>query len=357
MFGKTITVSMHERAVLLKDGLPVRALGPGRHSFWTQRVEAVTWNVDQLTFTAQPAVLEVLPTDWYELVQLGPTQRAVRDELPVKFLRPGLHRVWKLDGVRVRVLSVTEPVPELTDELKAVIPATEIVDITVRQHERGLKYVQGRFDELLPPGRHVFWNHPGAKVAVTVVDQRIQQLTISGQELMTRDKVTLRLTLTVEYAPSDVAATVHTVADVQAALYLAVQLAAREFVAGVTLDVLLEGRDELTRYLEAQVVPRAKAFGVDVSRVGVKDVILPGEMKALLNRVIEAEKEALANVILRREEAAATRNMAQAAKVIAENPVLMRLKELDALREIAGKVGEVKLYMGQDAVAGLLRAE
>jgi regulator of protease activity HflC (stomatin/prohibitin superfamily) len=353
---KTLTVAMNERAVLLKDGLPVRALAPGRHRFWTQRVDALTWKLEALTFAALPAVLEVLPTDWYDVVRVGPTQRGfvTRDERPVLFLRPGVHRLWKLDGVKVTLLDVTEPVPELTDEAKAIVPAGELVDVTVRQHERGLKYVQGRFEALLPPGRYRFWNHPGANVAVTVVDQRIQQLTISGQELMTRDKVTLRLTLTVEYAPADVAATAHTVADLQGALYLAVQLATREFVAGVTLDALLEGRDALTRWLEAQVVPRAKAFGVDVTRVGVKDVILPGEMKALLNRVIEAEKEALANVILRREEAAATRNMAQAAKVIAENPVLMRLKELEALREVAGKIGPVELHLGQDTLTRLL---
>lgn len=353
---KTITVRMNERAVLLRDGLPVRALAQGRHTFWTQRVDAVIFKLDEPVFSAPPPVLEMIPTDWYETVSLAAHQRALitRDERPILYLRPGLYRIWRVEGLKVRILSVLEPVPELTDELRAVIPQGEILDITIRQHERGLKYVQGRFEEILAPGRYVFWNHPSARTAVTVVDQRIQQLTISGQELMTRDKVTLRLTLTAEYAPADVAASVHTVADVSASLYLAVQLAAREFVAGVTLDALLEGRDELTRWLESQVVPRAKAFGVDVQRVGVKDIILPGEMKALLNRVIEAEKEALANVILRREEAAATRNMAQAAKVIAENPVLMRLKELEAAKEMAAKVGEIKLVVAPEALSGLL---
>jgi ABC-type multidrug transport system ATPase subunit len=138
------------------------------------------------------------------------------------------------------------------------------------------------------------------------------------------------------------------------ALYLAVQLAAREFVAGVTLDELLEGRDALTRYLEAQVLPRAEQFGVRVHRVGVKDVILPGEMKALLNKVIEAEKAAAANVILRREDAAATRNMANTAKVIAENPVLMRLKELETMKDVAEKIDEIKLVVGADGLRGLL---
>src|SRR5262249_25889493 len=128
----------------------------------------------------------------------------------------------------------------------------------------------------------------------------------------------------------------------------------REFVAGVTLDELLEGREALTHYLEAQVLPRAEQFGLRVHRVGVKDVILPGEMKTLLNKVIEAEKAAAANVILRREDAAATRNMANTAKVIAENPVLMRLKELETMKDIAEKIDEIKLVMGTDGLGGLL---
>jgi len=186
------------------------------------------------------------------------------------------------------------------------------------------------------------------------MDTRVQQLKIEGQELMTKDKVTLRLTLMAEYAPTDTPTTVHAVADVKDALYLAVQLAAREFVAGVTLDELLEGRDTFTRYLEAQVMPRADQFGVRVYRVGVKDVILPGEMKTLLNKVIEAEKTAAANVILRREDAAATRNMANTAKVIADNPVLMRLKELETMKDIAEKIDELKLVMGTDGFKSFL---
>jgi regulator of protease activity HflC (stomatin/prohibitin superfamily) len=266
-----------------------------------------------------------------------------------------VHRLWRVNpAVGLRIFDVTQPAPELTDELRAVIPAAELIEANVRQFERGLKYVQGRFDAVLEPGRYAFWNHPGARIAVQVLDIRVQQLKIEGQELMTRDKVTLRLTLTAEYAAADAPTTVHAVADVKDALYLAVQLAAREFVAGVTLDELLEGRDALTRYLEAQVVPRAEQFGLRVQRVGVKDVILPGEMKALLNKVIEAEKAAAANVILRREDAAATRNMANTAKVIADNPVLMRLKELETMKDIAEKIDEIKLVMGMDGLKGLL---
>lgn len=350
-------LELNQRAVLLRDGVPDRVLVPGHYAFWGRHNKLALWNIDTLVFAAQPDVLAVLPAAWYQVVLLGVMQRAVvlRDERPAQFLRPGRHLIWTINpGVAVQIYDVGEPAPELTDELRAVIPAAEIVEAQVKQFERALKYVNGRFEGILEPGRYVFWNHQNARVHVVVLDTRVQQLKIEGQELMTKDKVTLRLTLTAEYAPTDAPTTAHAVADVKEALYLAVQLAAREFVAGVTLDELLEGRDTLTRYLETQVTPRAEHFGVRVHRVGVKDVILPGEMKTLLNKVIEAEKAAAANVILRREDAAATRNMANTAKVIAENPVLMRLKELETMKDIAEKIDEIKLVMGAEGLKGLM---
>ena len=352
-----VNVELNQRGVLLRDGTPDRVLVPGHYAFWGRHNKLALWNIDTLVFIAQPDVIAVIPTSWYQVVLLGVMQRGIvmRDERPANFLRPGRHLIWTINpGVEVQIYDVTKEAPELTDELRAVIPAAEIVEAQVRQFERALKYVNGRFEGILEPGRYTFWNHQGARVAVQVLDTRVQQLKIEGQELMTKDKVTLRLTLTAEYAPTDAPTTVHAVADVKEALYLAVQLAAREFVAGVTLDELLEGRDTLTRYLEAQVTPRAEHFGVRVHRVGVKDVILPGEMKTLLNKVIEAEKAAAANVIMRREDAAATRNMANTAKVIAENPVLMRLKELETMKDIAEKIDEIKLVMGADGLKGLM---
>ena len=349
-------LELNQRAVLMRSGKPERVLAPGHYAFWGPQLKLAMWKVDDLAFWAQPEVLEMLPVTWYRAIELAPHQRAVvlRDDKPRLFLRPGLHRIWTVDpNVVIRTFDINEPAPELTDELRAIVPATELIEAPVRQFEKGLKYVNGKFEGILEPGRHAFWNHQNARITVNVLDTRVQQLKIEGQELMTRDKVTLRLTLTAEYAPADAPTTVHAVADVKEALYLAVQLAAREFVAGVTLDELLEGRDALARYLEAQVLPRAETFGIRLHRVGVKDVILPGEMKTLLNKVIEAEKAAAANVIMRREDAAATRNMAQTARVIAENPVLMRLKELETLKDVAEKIDEIKLVVGAEGLQKL----
>ena len=210
--------------------------------------------------------------------------------------------------------------------------------------------LKGRFEGVLESGRYAFWTRAGAPVAVRLIDMRRQQLAIPGQELLTRDKVTLRLTVAVDWAPADPETAPHAVVDVEGALYTLVQLALREHVAAVTLDELLEGREALTKFLEGQTTSEALRFGVRVIQVGVKDVILPGDMKALMNRVIEAEKQAAANVILRREEAAATRTMANAAKVMADNPVLLRLKELEAVERIAAQVGELKLHLGTEGV-------
>ncbi len=355
----TIHIPINERAVLVRHGVPVRALAPGKHTIWGGGIAVQRFVVDELLVTAPTAVRALFPAEWLHEVQLGPRQRGVlvRDGRPAKFLRPGTHRYWTVDNtVELRVFSVDEPMPELTDELRAVIPAGELVELTVLQHQRGLKYVQGRFERQLEPGRYVYWSHPEAKVSVAVLDIRQQQLALAGQELMTKDKVTLRLSLTAEYAPSEVPTAVHAVADVKEALYLLIQLAARDYVAGVTLDELLEGRDAMTRHLEHLVVPQARQYGVTVRRVGVKDIVLPGEMKIILNRVIEAEKQAAASVILRREEAAATRNMAQTAKIIADNPVLMRLKELDALKDMAAHIDELRVIVGNDGMHALMPA-
>jgi regulator of protease activity HflC (stomatin/prohibitin superfamily) len=354
-----IRIKLNERAVVFQNGLPMKALGPGRHLLFGLDYTEQRWKTDELVFSALPEVRALIPSDWFTEVTLGVKERGVifRDGRPRLFLRPGTHRYWTTDpSVTLRIYSVDEDMPEMTDELAEVIPRKEWVELVVTEHEKGLLYVRGRLVRTLEPGRHAFWSYPGAPVVAAKVDLRRFDLAIAGQELMTRDKVTLRLTLSVEYAVEDAALATTRVASVRDALYLAVQLAARDFVAGVTLDELLEGRDAMTRHLEGKVGPQAARFGVRVEAVGIKDVVLPGEMKTLLNRVIEAEKEAAANVILRREETAATRSLANTARVMAEHPVLLRLKELEAMKEIAERIEEVRVVVGADGLGALLPA-
>ncbi len=352
-----INVKLNERVVVIRQGLPVRALGPGRHFVWGAQITEQRFRTDELQFRTQPEVRDRLPESWYAEVALNSRQRGVlfRDGVPTVFLRPGVHRYWTVDAsVKLVVLSVDDKLPELTDELVAILPQSEYVVARVQEHQRGLEYVQGRLTRVLQPGYHAFWTHPEARVVVDIVDMRQEQLTIAGQELLTRDKVTLRLTLSVEFSVVDPAKAVGAVSEVRDSVYLAVQLAARDYIAGVKLDQLLESREQMSQFLLEQVSTGIVKLGVRIDRVGVKDIVLPGDMRALLNRVIEAEKEAAANVILRREETAATRSLANTARVMADHPVLLRLKELEAMKEIAERIDKVRIVVGTESLSKIL---
>jgi regulator of protease activity HflC (stomatin/prohibitin superfamily) len=359
MITKILRVKLNERVVLFKNGLPRRALIPGRYRLWGSNFTEQRFSTDQLLLAALPEVRAILPNDWYREVSLTGSERGVlsRDGVPQVYLRPGVHRFWTIDpSVALTVFDLRQPFPLLTEALERVIPSSEFVSATVRPFEQALLIKQGRVLEVVGPGQYRMWNTPDAKVSIEVIDMRRTEVTIAGQDLMTRDKVTLRLTLVVEYAIED-PIKAQRATSVRDSLYVAAQLAARDFVAGVTLDELLEGRDRMTQTLADAVLPTAVQLGARLERVGVKDVVLPGEMKALLNRVIEAEKEAQANVILRREETAATRSLANTARVMAQEPILLRLKELDAMKDIASRIQEVRVVVGVDGLSALLPAQ
>lgn len=351
----TIRLNLNQRAVIFRDGLPERALGPGVHKLWGAPIEKLVFDVDDVFIEAPAAVRAVLPADWHTTVEVGPRQRGVviRDGQPVNVIKPGVHRMWTLDeGVRLELIDLDGAPP--TDERVLNLIGGEVLRTIVGQHQRGLLFVNGRLEQVLGPGRHVLWNLPDAPTSVVAVDMRRQILAVTGQELMTKDKVTLRLSLAVEWAPKDPALHQRATADPKAAVYAMAQLALRDFVAGVTLDELLEQRDELTAWLRGRMVPEADQVGIAVASVGVKDIMLPGEMKSLMNRVIEAEKEAMANAIRRKDQVAETRAQANAAQLMGERPALMRLKELEAMQQIAQGIGELKVVVGHQGVEKVL---
>ncbi len=212
--------------------------------------------------------------------------------------------------------------------------------ITVEAYEKGLKFRNGRLVEILGPGRYrvaSIW----AKERIAKVDLRVRMLVLQGQEIMTADKVTLRLTAMAKMKVIDPAAALLSVDDYAGQVYADVQLALRAAVGGLELEALLGQKGLLGETVRAAVAERARGYGVDVLDVGVRDLILPGEMKAILNQVMEARKKAEAALILRREEVAATRSLANTAEMLARNPTLLHLKELEALERIAGHGGSI----------------
>ena len=185
------------------------------------------------------------------------------------------------------------------------------------------------------------------------MDLRETELQIVGQEVMTNDKVSIRVNVIVKYRIVDPVKSHETVTNLRDALYSETQMSARRFAASMTLEQMLERRNEGVDEMVERVQTRASEWGVDVLSIDLKDVVLPGEMKVILNRVIEAQKEAEANVILRREETAATRSLANTAKMLEQNPTLMRLKELEAIKEISGSVGNITVVTNELGDIGL----
>jgi regulator of protease activity HflC (stomatin/prohibitin superfamily) len=189
-----------------------------------------------------------------------------------------------------------------------------------------------------------------AEAKVVEVDLRESALEVGGQEIMTADKVTLRLNALVTFRVTDARRFVSSVDDGRQALYRETQLALRAVVGARELDALLSDKDVVAREVEEMLRTRAGALGLEVLSAGVRDVILPGDMKELMNKVTEARKAAEANLVTRREETAALRSQANTAKLLAENPVLMRLRELEVLEKVAGG-GKLSVVLGETGLA------
>jgi regulator of protease activity HflC (stomatin/prohibitin superfamily) len=168
---------------------------------------------------------------------------------------------------------------------------------------------------------------------------------------MTADKVTLRLNAVLTFKVADPAKAVATVNDYRQALYREAQLALRATVGARTLDALLGDKAEVARELQESLAARAAELGVVLVSLGIRDVILPGEMKELMNRVIEAQKAAEAALVTRREETAAMRSQANTARLLEQNPTLMRLRELETLEKVAEK-GRLSVLVGEGGLAG-----
>ena len=183
-------------------------------------------------------------------------------------------------------------------------------------------------------------------------DMRERELQVVGQEIMTHDKVSLRLNLLVKWRVVDPRLAVERVDSLSDALYAEAQLAARDAISKLRIDELLETRAEVSRGLVKTVASRAQTWGVEIVRLDLKDLVLPGDMKALFNQVIEAEKRAAAQNITRREEVAATRSQANTAKLLTQNPVLLRLKELESLKDLAERIDNLTVHVGGEEVMG-----
>ncbi|WP_155372618.1 slipin family protein [Catellatospora vulcania] len=270
-------------------------------------------------------------------------------------------------------------------------------EIVIKNTHRGLRYVDGRLTDVLEAGRYELpaafgrFGKRGPVVEVTLVDMRERELTLKGQEILTSDKVALRVSILTHFKVVDPVAAVERVDSYTDRVYSDVQLAARRSLASMTLEDILTNRNQLSEDILRDVQGAAAGYGVEILRADVKDIVFPGNLQEVMNRVLTAQRLAEAQLVdartkaekdvlearsraeadqvtaaARRDatrlaaeadaaaqrirveaEVEALRRLAEAAAVYAEHPALLRLRELETMTALGGNA-EARLYIGFD---------
>ena len=366
---KRITIAQHERGLLFRNRSFEAVLEPGVHRIFDplERTEVQVYDLTvpefehpRLDFLLEEA--REMVAKYFVIEQIGYSEVGVvyKSGKLSGVLAPGTRQLFWRGAIEVRVdrqdisesfeltkglakLLVRAKQPLATSVAEAV-SAAEVPDTAI-----GLLLVDGELAQVLQPGLHAFWKYQRA-LKIELVDRRVQAMEVAGQEILTRDKVSLRVNLTALWQVLDAVKARSTLSNFVEFLYKELQFALREAVGGRTLDELLGDKGALDREVGEAVRAKVKEHGLAVRSVGIKDVILPGEMKTILNQVVEAEKVAQANLIRRREETAATRSLLNTARLMDENPTLLRMKELETLEKVTEKIDKLTVFGGLDGV-------
>lgn len=362
-----IIINENERGFLFKNGKYLRTLEPGKHVLLGRGYNVERMPVDTYPLCVVNCGLDTLLADPVLAKQLTVTE--VADEtlalhyIDGRFqeaLTSGRYAFWAISqSHEFRTVDIREPMApaELPAALFFKMPDALYKRAEVLSYQKGRLSVGGKFVRLLEPGTYFFWNN-GAKVEVSLVDTRLLQMNVQGQEMLTQDKVAVRINFVCRYRIVDFAKVMTEIEDYEEQIRVLAQLALREYIGRSRLDELLENKERLADFVLAQLKTRAEQCFVTFFDAGVKDMILPSEVREIMNTVLIAEKRAQANVITRREEVASTRSLLNTAKLMEENPTLLHLKEMECLEKICENVGNITVsgtgdLLGQ--LAGIMK--
>jgi regulator of protease activity HflC (stomatin/prohibitin superfamily) len=369
MTMKRITVAQHERALVWKNKTFAGVLEPGKHWLIAPMSDVQAQLYDLTVPEFEHARVDFLVKEaratmeqYFDVVELtdGEAGLVYKNGKLAGVLAPGRRQVYWKGPIEVKVekidltanLEVPERVAKLLARAKqplAAQAADAISSVEVPDTSVASLIIDGKFVKLLEPGLHVFWKFHRV-VKFELVDRRVHTMEVSGQDILTKDKVSLRVNLTAMWQIEDVVQARTALQNVMDYIYKELQFALREAIGSRTLDELLGAKGDLDREIQTSARNKIEQRGIKLASVGIKDVILPGEMRDILNRVVEAEKVAQANLIKRREETAATRSLLNTARLMDENPTLLRLKELETLEKVTEKVDKLTVFGGLDGV-------
>lgn len=358
---KRIRINAHQVGLLMRHGAYVRLLKPGVHWVWQGMVQVY----DTTRPFTPPLDLNVLLQDAelaenLEVVRVGDGRLVLQfvDNLLDKVLTPGVYAFWKsvvpnrFQEVNISQIDIPSDVDRQLLSHRLLQPYVR--SFQVEGHERGLLFVEGKFAGLLSSGVYHWWRN-AIPVHVGKADTRVQQLEINGQEILTSDKAALRINAWAQYRVTDIEKALLDNKDHDKQLYVALQLALREYVAAFTFDGLLERKEQMSTAVLERVLPVAERLGVHLSGFGIRDIVLPGDVRDIMNRVLVAEKTAQANVIMRREETASMRSLLNTARLMEDNAMLWKLKEMEYVEKIAEKISNISVT-GNGALVEELKA-
>lgn len=347
---RKVTVNTYQVGLVFKRGVYQRMLKPGK--YWL-----MPWEMLKVYETTQPfqapCELNILLQD-FDLADALHVVEVKDDEIVLQYengflktvLNAGRYTYWKgvihYDFIRADIskIYITEQIGRAT--LMSRLVAPYVRNYAVENHEKAVLFVDGQYVKTLQSGVYYWWKNSIA-IHVGKVDTRQQQVEINGQEILTRDKAALRINAWAQYKVVNVEQAILENKEYDRQLYVAFQLVLREYVSGLAFDELLDKKETIAPYILQAVRNQAAGLGVEVLGFGIRDIILPGDVKEIMNQVLIAEKKAQANIIMRREETASTRSLLNTAKLMEENQMLFRLKEMEYVEKIADKINSISV--------------
>lgn len=357
---KKIIINENQRGFLFKNGKYVKMLTAGRYySYSGKEIEVV--DLEQPIVSAKCALDTILNdpavASAVSVIEVADQEIALHfvNGKFVSLLRHGKYAFWSvIDKHDYRIVDISTPEvsADVPEYIFSKIPTMYYTKVEVLEYQKARLFFNQKFVKILDAGTYYFWKN-GVKIDVGFVDTRLTQMDITGQEILTQDKVSLRINFVCNYRVTDYVKILTEIDDFAEQMHVAAQLALREYVGKYKLDEILENKAQMSEFVFEKLKAKEKDLFVEITDAGVKDIILPGEIREIMNTVLVAEKRAQANVITRREEVASTRSLLNTAKLMDENQTLYKLKELEYVERICENVGNINLNGNGDVLTQL----
>ena len=365
LFSKVV-INENQRGFLFKDGKYQKMLAPGKYYLFGDReVECVFIDqpLEMVRVSNEILLADAAVRDAVTTVEVGDRELALHfvNGQFSSVLRAGKHVFWTLvDKHEFQMVDISTP--EVSSDVPTYIftkiPQYYFQKVEVAEYQKARLYFDRKLVRVLDAGVYYFWNTP-VRVDVGIVDTRLTQMNITGQEMLTADKVSIRVNFVCNYRITDYVKILTEVNNFEEQMHVAAQLAIREYVGKYKLDEILENKDKMTEAVFEKLKSKESELFVEITDAGVKDIILPGEIRDIMNTVLVAEKRAQANVITRREEVASTRSLLNTARLMDENKTLYKLKELEYIERICENVGNINISGGDivGQLMGIIRSD